>query len=129
MLDYFGRYTHRVALSNDRILKVEKGQVTFSYRDRSHGEQKKILTLEAQEFIRRFLPLVLPEGFMRIRHFDFLANRSKKHALASMLQTPETQSRFARNPQPISPGSYVRTHRHRSFPLPLLPEGNDYRGR
>ncbi len=82
VLDYLGRYTHRVALSNDRILSVHDGQVTFSYRDRRDGDRLKTMTLEAEEFIRRFLLHVLPEGFMRIRHFGYLANRSKKHALA-----------------------------------------------
>src|SRR5438094_8179133 len=82
VLDYLGRYTHRVALSNDRIVKVQNGQVTLSYRDRKDGDRKKTMTLDAHEFIRRFLLHVLPEGFMRIRHFGFLANRSKKQALA-----------------------------------------------
>jgi Putative transposase len=82
VLDYLGRYTHRVALSNDRIVKFENGQVTLSYRDRKDGDRKKTIPLEAHEFIGRFLLHVLPEGFMRIRHFGFLANRSKKQALA-----------------------------------------------
>jgi hypothetical protein len=82
VLDYLGRYTHRVALSNDRILEVENGEVTLSYRDRRDGDRKKTMILEAQEFIRRFLLHILPDGFMRIRHFGFLANRAKKHALA-----------------------------------------------
>jgi hypothetical protein len=82
VLDYLGRYTHRVALSNNRILQVQDGEVTLSYRDRKDGDRKKIITLEAHEFIRRFLLHVLPDGFMRIRHFGFLANRSKKQALA-----------------------------------------------
>jgi hypothetical protein len=81
VLDYLARYTHRVALSNDRILKVENGEVTLSYRDRRDEDRKKSMTLDAQEFIRRFLLHVLPEGFMRIRHFGFLANRIKKHSL------------------------------------------------
>jgi predicted Zn-ribbon and HTH transcriptional regulator len=81
VLDYLGRYTHRVALSNDRILQVENGQVTLSYRDRKDGDRKKTLVLDAHEFIRRFLLHVLPDGFMRIRHFGFLANRVKKLAL------------------------------------------------
>jgi hypothetical protein len=81
VLDYLGRYTHRVALSNDRILSVHNGQVTLSYRDRRDGDRKKTMTLEAHEFIRRFLLHVLPDGFMRIRHFGFLANRAKKHSL------------------------------------------------
>jgi hypothetical protein len=82
VLDYLGRYTHRVALSNNRILEVQNTQVTLSYRDRKDGNRKKTMALEAHEFIRRFLLHVLPEGFMRIRHFGFLANRSKKQALA-----------------------------------------------
>jgi Putative transposase/Transposase zinc-binding domain len=86
VLDYLGRYTHRVALSNDRILAIDRGQVTLSYRDRKDGDQKKSLTLDAQEFVRRFLLHVLPDGFMRIRHFGFLANRSKKQALARCRQ-------------------------------------------
>jgi Putative transposase/Transposase zinc-binding domain len=82
VLDYLGRYTHRVALSNERILRIENDQVTLSYRDRKDGDRKKTVTLGAHEFIRRFLLHVLPDGFMRIRHFGFLANRAKKNALA-----------------------------------------------
>jgi len=82
VLDYLGRYTHRVALSNDRILQVRDGEVALRYRDRKDGDRKKTMNLEAQEFIRRFLLHVLPQGFMRIRHFGFLANRSKGQALA-----------------------------------------------
>jgi len=81
VLDYLGRYTHRVALSNNRILNVQNGLVTFSYRDRRDKDRLKSMTLNAEEFIRRFLLHVLPDGFMRIRHFGFLANRTKKHAL------------------------------------------------
>lgn len=82
VLDYLGRYTHRVALSNNRILAVaetaEGPRVTFSYRDRQHDNRTRTMTLQADEFIRRFLLHVLPNGFMRIRHFGFLANRSRK---------------------------------------------------
>jgi hypothetical protein len=85
VLDYLGRYTHRVALSNNRILAVaatnEGPRVTFSYRDRKHGNRARTMTLRADEFIRRFLLHVLPNGFMRIRHFGFLANRSRKQKL------------------------------------------------
>ena len=86
VLDYLGRYTHRVALSNERILKIENEEVTLSYRDRKNCDRKKSMTLDAQEFIRRFLLHILPDGFMRIRHFGFLANRSKKQALARCRQ-------------------------------------------
>jgi hypothetical protein len=77
VLDYLGRYTHRVALSNDRILSAHNGKITFSYRDRKNKDRKKAMTLDAHEFIRRFLLHVIPKGFVRVRHFGFLANRSK----------------------------------------------------
>jgi hypothetical protein len=77
VLDYLGRYTHRVALSNDRILSAHNGKVTFSYRDRKDQNRKKPMPLDAHEFIRRFLLHVIPKGFVRVRHFGFLANRSK----------------------------------------------------
>ena len=86
VLDYLGRYTHRVALSNHRILSVTEGQVTFAYRDRQDGDQLKSMRLEAEEFIRRFLLHVLPRGFMRIRHFGFLANRAKQQNLTRCRQ-------------------------------------------
>ena len=77
VLDYLGRYTHRVALSNDRILSAHNGEVIFSYRDRKNENRKKTMALDAHEFIRRFLLHVIPKGFVRVRHFGFLANRSK----------------------------------------------------
>jgi hypothetical protein len=74
VLDYLGRYTHRVAISNNRLLQLDDGKVSFRYKDyRDHGRQK-VMTLSAEEFIRRFLLHVLPTGFQRIRHFGFLAN-------------------------------------------------------
>lgn len=82
VLDYLGRYTHRVAISNHRIRSVADGKVTFSYRDRADGDSLKAFTLPATEFIRRFLLHSLPRSFMRIRHFGFLANRSKAHDLS-----------------------------------------------
>ena len=78
VLDYIGRYTHRVAISNNRIINVANGNVTFAYRDRKNNDTLKTMTLKAEDFTRRFLLHVLPDGFMRIRHFGFLANRYKK---------------------------------------------------
>jgi len=72
---------HRVAISNHRIVDVSNGKVSFEYKDRKKGDLKRVMTLEATEFVRRFLLHVLPEGFMRIRHYGFLANRSKKRNL------------------------------------------------
>lgn len=81
VLDYLGRYTHRVAISNHRIRAVKDGNVTFSYRDRRDGDTVKVMTVPAEEFIRRFLLHALPASFMRIRHFGFLANRCKSRDL------------------------------------------------
>ena len=77
VLDYLGRYTHRVAIANHRILRVAEETVAFAFRDRADDNRKKLCTLPAREFIRRFLLHVLPKGFVRIRHFGFLAARSK----------------------------------------------------
>lgn len=86
VLDYLGRYTHRVAISNDRILHVGDGKVCFSYRDRAHGNRRRAATVDAGEFIRRFLLHVLPDSYVRIRHFGFLASRSKGKDLARCRQ-------------------------------------------
>ena len=75
-----------MAISNHRLSSVENGQVTFTYRDRKTGNTPKSMTLAAEEFIRRFLLHLLPNGFMRIRHFGFLANRSKKQNLSRCRQ-------------------------------------------
>jgi predicted Zn-ribbon and HTH transcriptional regulator len=77
VLDYLGRYTHRVALSNNRICSIHNGEVTFVYRDRKNQDRRKWMTLDAEEFIGRFLLHVIPKGFMRVRHYGFLANHSK----------------------------------------------------
>ena len=82
VLKYLGRYTHRIAISNDRILKLEDGKVSFYWRDYADGEKKKVMTLEASEFIRRFLLHVLPEHFVKIRHFGLLANRLRKNHIS-----------------------------------------------
>jgi hypothetical protein len=83
VLDYLGRYTHRVALSNERLLDVKDGQVTFQWKDyRAKGREKsRVMILESDEFIRRFLIHVLPRGFQRIRFFGFLSNRNRKSRL------------------------------------------------
>ena len=81
VLEYLGRYTHRVAITNNRIIAVNNGTVTFSYRDRSDDNMIKELTVTADEFIRRFLIHVLPSGFVKIRYFGFLAHANKKQCI------------------------------------------------
>jgi len=81
VLTYLSRYTHRVAISNSRLLSLRDGQVSFQWRDYRDG-QTKVMTLSAVEFLRRFLQHILPAGFVKIRHFGFLANRCRRNKLA-----------------------------------------------
>jgi hypothetical protein len=86
VLDYVGRYTHRVAISNNRLLDIEGGQVSFRYKDYRNSNQQRTMTLTAEEFIRRFLLHVLPRGFHRIRYYGFLGNRFRQEKLARCRQ-------------------------------------------
>jgi hypothetical protein len=85
VLKYLARYTHRVAISNGRLLSLDNGQVRFRWRDSRHNNHSSVMTLDAVEFIRRFLLHVLPAGFVKIRHFGLLANRNRRQALALAL--------------------------------------------
>jgi Putative transposase/Transposase zinc-binding domain len=94
VLDYVGRYTHRVAISNDRLLDIENGEVRFRWKDYRDNNRQKTLMLTADEFIRRFLLHVLPDGFQRIRYYGFLGNRYRKQKLAlcrQLLAMPENE--------------------------------------
>jgi hypothetical protein len=82
VLDYLGRYTHRVAISNNRLLGFSDGQVSFRWKDYRQDSRQKVMRLDAQEFIRRFLLHVLPSGFQRIRHYGLLANCQRSVKLA-----------------------------------------------
>jgi hypothetical protein len=81
VLDYLGRYTHRVAISNERILGLERGTVHFRWKDYAQANTLRVMRLEVEEFIRRFLLHVVPDGFVRIRHFGILTNRHRKRTL------------------------------------------------
>ena len=81
VLQYLARYTHRVAISNGRLVALKEGQVTFRWRDSADHNSQKLMTLQAVEFMRRFLVHVLPHGFVKIRHFGFLANCRRAAAL------------------------------------------------
>jgi hypothetical protein len=91
VLDYLGRYTHRVAIANSRLLSCEDGRVRFRWKDYRAASKSKVMTLDIYDFIRRFLLHVLPKGFRRIRHFGFLANACRARKLARIraaLQAP-----------------------------------------
>jgi len=95
VLDYLGRYTHRVAISNNRLLAIEDGHVRFRWKDYRHGNQRKAMSLSAEEFIRRFLLHVLPDRFHRIRYYGFLGNRHRHEKLAQcrkLLGSPDTDT-------------------------------------
>jgi hypothetical protein len=86
VLHYLGRYTHRVAISNHRLVSFADGRVTFRWRDSAHNNEQKLMSLSLDEFLRRFLLHLLPKGFVRIRHFGFLANRRRATLLPLCLQ-------------------------------------------
>jgi hypothetical protein len=90
VLAYLGRYTHRVAISNARILRLENDEVTFRWRDYRDGNQQKEMTVSVEEFIRRFLLHVLPSGFTRIRHYGFLSPRNKSTQLKACQRLTQT---------------------------------------
>ena len=83
VLHYLARYTHRVAISNHRLIGMEDGKVTFRWKDYAHGGKKRKMTLAAEEFIRRFLLHVLPKGLVRIRHYGWMANRCRRERAAA----------------------------------------------
>ena len=105
-LRYLGRYTHRVAICNHRLVSFADGQVTFRWRDSAHHNKQKLLTLSLDEFLRRFLLHNFPRGFVRIRHFGFLADRKRATTLPLCFQllasTPTTVYRV-RALQPLFP--------------------------
>ena len=101
VLDYVGRYTHRVAISNNRLVSLDGGEVRFRWKDYRDGNRQKTMTLEGGEFIRRFLIHVLPDGFHRIRYYGFLGNSHRARKLArcrELLEMAPTGS--AVDPQP-----------------------------
>ena len=108
VLAYLGRYTHRVAIANSRLQSLDNGEVAFDWKDYRHESKHKVMRLDADEFVRRFLLHVLPTGFQRIRHYGLLANRYRKAKLARCRQLLQV---------PLAP------------PSPPLGEAEDYRDR
>ena len=94
VLEYLGRYTHRIAISNYRLLKLSDGQVTFSYRDRKAGDLKRVMSLPVKEFLSRFSQHILPRRFVKIRHYGIFSSRIKKEKLVlvrTALNQPQQQ--------------------------------------
>jgi hypothetical protein len=103
VLKYLARYTHRVAISNRRLVAMEDGEVKFHWKDYAHGGDAKTMTLKATEFIRRFLLHILPSGFVRIRHYGFLANRVCREKLTLCRSLMDVEAA----PVPIKPETTV----------------------
>jgi hypothetical protein len=108
VLKYLARYTHRAAISNRRLVSLADGRVTFRWKDYAHAGRRSVMTLEAVEFVRRFLTHVLPAGFVRVRHYGLLANRCRREKLArcrellGMTVTPSAEAVPA-DPAPVPP--------------------------
>src|SRR5271165_5184488 len=107
-LRYLGAYTHRVAISNHRLISLADGQVTFRWRDSAHHNEQKVMSLSLDEFLRRFLLHLLPKGFVRIRHFGFLANRRRatllplcRQALAVVQPQTQPQTSTVKETRPL----------------------------
>lgn len=102
VIEYLGRYTHKIAISNHRITDISAGQVSFRYKDYRHGAATKIMILDGLEFCRRFAMHILPKGFVRIRHYGILSSTTKqKNALSIKAQLPETLVVVAVRPKPV----------------------------
>ena len=101
VLEYLGRYTHRVAISNHRLLALEQGRVTFQWKDyrSEHREKSKTMTLAAEEFQRRFLIHTLPAGFQRIRHYGLLANAGRREHLAQARELLQVAAEASSSPR------------------------------
>ncbi len=106
VLKYLARYTHRVAISNRRLVSLNDGQVAFHYKDYRQGQRERVMRLDAVEFMRRFLLHVLPKGFVRIRHYGLLSNRSRKEKLVLCRRLlgsePESDTEPSRSTEPAS---------------------------
>jgi len=102
VLRYLGAYTHRVAISNHRLVALAEGKITFRWRDSAHKNKKRLITMPVEEFLRRFLLHVLPRGFVRIRNFGFLANRRRATLLPLCSQLLDSAPQSQSSTQPVA---------------------------
>ncbi len=119
VVEYLGRYSHRLALSDARLLDFTDGEVDLAYKDYRDG-QRKVLHLQAGELLRRYLPHVLPKGFMRITHFGFLANRCRRERLE---QIREAIAAREAEPEQVSESSHHREASFDDWPCPSCRQG------
>ena len=129
VLQYLGRYTHRIAISNNRILTAEDGTVTFRWRDYSDGNKQKTMTLKVDEFIRRYLLHVLPDRYVRIRHFGLLANRRRKDNISLCRELLGTCTTYSKRKERDLAGAITENLWHRCYNLSCLPKRQNVHGR
>ena len=103
VVQYLGRYTHRVAISNRRLMVLESGRVTFRWRDSAHGNTQRLMTLSVHEFLRRFLLHVLPPGFVRIRHYGLFSHRNRRESVPLCRRLLESAESVAEPQRSVSP--------------------------
>ena len=130
VLQYLGRYTHRIAISNNRILNIQNGNVSFLWRDYADQNRQKTMTLKADEFIRRFLLHVLPSRYVRIRHFGLLANRNRKDNIAlcrKILGDGKTVTQENNQTGDLA-GTVAQNLRDRCHPLSRMSERKNVQG-
>jgi hypothetical protein len=119
VLKYLARYTHRVAISNERILSLKDGKVAFRWKDYAEGNRQKTMILPAVEFIRRFLQHVLPDRFVRIRHYGFLSNSVRREKLVLVRRLLGSRALFP--DAPPTPGECLPPETESDPPGPLCP--------
>ncbi|OGK92939.1 MAG: hypothetical protein A2X50_14840 [Candidatus Rokubacteria bacterium GWF2_70_14] len=103
------RYIHRIAICSDRLVSLHDGQVTFRWKDRAHGNAPRCATLEAEAFLRRVLLRVLPDRFVRIRHYGWLANSAPKRLLPTVREGLGPSATVAPSPPPVAPETWEAT--------------------
>lgn len=121
VIEYLGRYTHKIGMTNNRIKEYSKGKVTFEYTDNKDNGNKKLLTLETNEFIRRFLLHILPYGYMKIRYYGLLSNRNKK----TKLKLCQIETDFKANPEETKEAILKRITKGNIFKCPKC-GGNNF---
>jgi hypothetical protein len=109
VLAYLARYTHRIAISNDRVVSLHEGPVTFRWNDRAHGNAPRLATLDAEAFLRRFLLHLLPDRFVRIRHYGWLANCARKRLLPKVQELLAPSATVTAPVRPAAPEPWEAT--------------------
>jgi len=124
IIEYLGRYTHKVAITAHRILHIDNGTISFKYKDYADGNKQKIMTLSHAEFLRRFEQHILPKGFVKIRYAGYLHARDKMQRNRSRVQTIKIACTHAKSTHTGCFATVV-TNRQRHYPVPCMQKRKD----